>query len=288
MASRFVRGCVVLLSFVAFVAVGVVGYDCAGNVNSRLITRHWVLKPGATFSSPDVVSTFQTGFGPSVRALPGFVEYIGASIVSVTNTTTTYTTGSEQFFMNIFDTKANAQTAQNAAAGFVTNGVLNAQIMRYLFLQSNVSFLLTPDQNCLATTFGSYHLATRYWQLKPNATYSIAQVANEFKVGFGPTISAQSGFVAYAGAVVDDDTFQYNFFFNIFTTTAGAANANTLAASFVANGVLSGQITRVLFTESDIGFDLKPSSSAVSWQWSFWTVSVLVFAVCSPFTFNLH
>jgi len=168
--------------------------------------------------------------------------------------------------MNIFDTATHAQVAQDNAATFVANGALVAQIQRVLFLQSDISFVIANvtqyTSTCFGESFEGYHMAARYWMLRSNATYNNTMVANAFRDGFGDTISAQPGFKLYLGANVADGTGKYNFFVNVFTTAAGAATANALAASFVTNGELNNQIQRVEFTENSIGFDIKAGSGA--------------------------
>jgi len=243
-------------------AVAVNATNCDLTSAARLIARHWKLAEPSTIDSAGVLSSFQTGFGPTVKALPGFEAYIGAAITYV-NSNETRNTTSDQFFVNVFDTTAHGQTAQDQAASFVTGGTLNGKIVKSQFLQADITFMIASSASqCVGEgTFSGYHMATRYWVLSENATLTTAQVAAQFQSGFGPTISAQTGFVLYVGATVDDGTSTHNFFFNVFTTAAGAASANALASAFVSAGTLSTEITKVEFTESTIGFHILAAAA---------------------------
>jgi len=254
---------------------------CTQYAGYRLISRHWQSKAGATYSSTAVVNEFRDNFGPSVRLLPGFVEYYGATMDSISTNVTSGPTTIDQFFMNIFDTAANGQVAQNNAAAFVANGVLAAQIQRVLFLQSDISFVIANvslyTSNCFSETFTpNYHMAARYWQLRDNATITNTQVADTFRTGFGDIISAQPGFKLYLGATVADGTGRYNFFVNVFDSAAGATSANALASNFVTTGTLNPQIQKVEFTENTILFDIKAGSTAAQF-----TPAAITLALCA-------
>jgi len=240
-------------------------YTCADVIGKRLVTRFWELEAGATFTTQEVADTFETGFGPQVSAMDGFNVYVGTVVNSTNN-----------FFFNVFDDQTTGDAAQAAASAFVTTGVLDPEIAPVLFLEGDIAFLITSDTACLNFDASSYHLATRLWTLQSGGTYTQQQVSDEFESGFGPTISAQPGFIAYGSMIVDDTT--HNFFFNIFTTAQGATDASALAAAFVADGVLNDQIDKVQFLEAAISFDIGTGGlgAASSVQVSAWVLMATV------------
>ena len=75
--------------------------------------------------------------------------------------------------------------------------------------------------------------------MQPHATYTTADVINTFLRDFAPVVSALPGFEEYLGSIVNNS---YNFFFNVFETTATDAVRN-----FYQTSVLSGQISPVIF-----------------------------------------
>jgi len=221
-------------------------FDCTVT-NKYMVTRLWQLKPGATFTTTSVAAEFQSGFAPTVRNLAGFNEYVGAVVNSTHN-----------FFFNVFNTQTDGAAGQTAAANFVNNGVLAAQISRSAFWEGALNFLITSSDTCLAMDTNGMALAVRLWNVVNNIT---AQgVVDTFRTGFGPIISAQPGFKAYGSFIVNDGSSGYVLFFNIFQSAAQAADANAQAAGFVNNGTLFGKISRNTFLESTISFDVKPST----------------------------
>jgi len=248
------RGLAIVLTVVVAAHAVAAFNNCSDVATKRLITRLWVLQPAANFTTDQVATTFQTGFGPQAVAMPGFDVYVG-SVVNTTN----------NFFFNIFDNETEAVNAQAAAKAFVANGVLNVQISKVLFSEGGIAFYLTADSGCLTTDLTGMHLATRLWQLTPTSDLNQFDVAYAFMNGFGPVISAQAGFRVYCGMIVNDGTGQYIFFFNVFDTAAQAATANALAAGFVANStVLLGNIQKVAFVEASISFELMPTALMAS------------------------
>jgi len=226
--------------------------SCKDFSGKEIITRHWLLRPNATFTTAQVVTEFQTGFGPTVSALTGFREYVGTAVNATTN-----------FFFNVFDTLQQASSAQTSAASFVANGALAAQIQQHRFFQGTYVFHIVAQSSC-ASSNQNYYLATRLWVLQANATYTTAQVATEFQNNFGPNISSQAGFREYAGLTVASPFGNHIFFYNVFSTLAQSQSANSLAASFVANGVLNDQIERVEFLTMQISFDILPPVASTS------------------------
>merc|ERR1712063_48139 len=210
-----------------------------------IVTRLWELQSGATFSEQDVVDEFERGFAPIVTELPGFIEYIGTPLQKE----------GMIFFFNIFQTQAQAEEAQKEAADFVNNGVLANQIQMSQFADGEIDFNFA--ERCVSNE--GFYLSIRFWQFQSGATFSQSDVTREFEEGFGPEIRAQPGFVEYTGVSLSNNQM---FFYNVFTTKSGAANANTLAAEFVSDGDLSTQIERVYFDEGLIEFDYYCSTDS--------------------------
>jgi hypothetical protein len=226
---------------------------CALGTEPTLITRHWQLRNNATLTTPQVVETFRTGFGPIVDQMPGFVEYEGALV----NATDTY-------FQNFFNGAANAVAAQNAAYDFVFGAGqsgLGGQIEKVAFNEGPVQFVITNDPGCFANDQTNFYISTRWWVLQPAATLTVQQVSDYFRAHFAPTITTQVGFRAYASMIPTADA-QHNFFFNIFETPEQAQAANALAAEFVANSPLATQIEKVEFLAATIEFDIKTSAGS--------------------------
>lgn len=66
--------------------------------NAYIVTRLWTINATSELTDLEVIDEFETGFGPIVTSLTGFIQYTAAQ----TGNTSTV------FFMNIFDTQANA------------------------------------------------------------------------------------------------------------------------------------------------------------------------------------
>jgi len=99
-----------------------------------LSTRLWSLVNNS--DALGVIQEFQKNFAPVISAQPGFREYAGI-LLTVNGTDL-------PFFYNVFDTKIQALNANNLAAQFVQNGVLNNQIVRNTFTSGPIMFDFRP------------------------------------------------------------------------------------------------------------------------------------------------
>lgn len=214
--------------------------ECEEHSHLAIVTRLWTLVEDANMTTQQVSDEFERGFAPQVVVLPGFRQYLGSPLLTDTELV---------FFFNVFETREEALTAQNMAAAFKADGVLNDQIEPVQFEEGVYSFLYTSN-NCGG--LGSQYLVTRLWRLTNDSTITQADVADEFESGYAPDVTSRAGFLAYGGVLLDSA--ELIFFYNVFTTQQGAAEANAGAADFVAGGILNGQIEKVQFEEGYIDF----------------------------------
>jgi hypothetical protein len=113
--------------------------ECKDVGESYLVTRLWdIVSPN--WDDQKVIAEFNEGFAPSVTQMTGFQEYL-SSTTGVPDTV---------FFMNIFESKETAKTAQDGAKAFVKNGVLNGTISPNQFTESDFAFYFSTQEcnNC--------------------------------------------------------------------------------------------------------------------------------------------
>jgi len=102
-----------------------------------LSTRLWSILPGANMTVSEVINQFEIGFSKNISSQPGFREYAGIQL-SVNGT-------DHPFFYNIFETKQEANNANNLAANYVASGVLATQITKDVFTVGPIFFDILPS-----------------------------------------------------------------------------------------------------------------------------------------------
>lgn len=221
--------------------------DCvSGDYSHFIITRLWILKETATLNTQGVSDKFESGFAQTVAELKGFQQYLGAPLFN----------SSLVFFFNIFANQIQSQLAQKEAKDF-REAVLANDIDAVSLVDGQYDFLF---RDCKRSSMKKSFIATRRWELLPNATFVAKSVTAEFQRGFAPSITKDAGFQAYGGVQLSDGTI---FFYNVFSTRSGAITANEKAAQFFEEGVLFPQIQKVNFEEGTIDFDfhcVEPST----------------------------
>jgi len=238
----------VLFAILVLLAASFVAGDNT-DTGKAFLGRAWQLDANATYLTADVINTFLREFGPVVSSFPGFEEYVG-SIVD----------NSDNFFFNVFDTAAEASTAQTAAKNFYTSSVLSSQISPVQFFSGTFGFHYKAQP---AVTVAGRYLSVRYWQLQQGATYGPQDVLNAFQSGFAPVVQTFAGFQQYAGILLTGDA-THVLFFNVFDSREQAAAANAAAKSFVTDGVLSSQISIVFAVTAAAMYDLQPAEESSS------------------------
>lgn len=155
--------------------------------------------------------------------------------------------------MNIFTNEETAVSAQEAAVAFVQGETsLTGAIEPNTFLEAKMSFHIGSVDEITDSIQGKY-LSTRLWELAADSTLTIQNVADIFEEGYGPIVSAEEGFLEYAGSVIPGSNMI--FFYNVFGSAEQATAASAGAVEFVNGGELNGQIDPVVFTEGLISFD---------------------------------
>jgi hypothetical protein len=106
-----------------------------------LVTRLWTIVDPNTTYDMDIINEFNIGFAPIVTSMPGFVRYLAAQ----NGNTSTVS------FENLFDSKENADAAQQAAKDFVlTNDILkDGAIIPYYLTQDVVAYADTNGVDCI-------------------------------------------------------------------------------------------------------------------------------------------
>jgi len=199
------------------------------------------------YSNAQVVDELLASVAPIVTQLDGFNTYYGVVLEDP----------NLSFFFNVFDTAASAAEAQAAVVYIQANGILSTEIVKDRFEKGYYQFHFTHPRACVVVGDGAY-MATRLWQFQAGASYTASQVVDTFRTGFGPIISQQSGFLEYAGIVLDGgDNPGLPFFYNVFQSYDGAQESLTLAKQFVANGVLASQITMLDFEFGNVTYEYQ-------------------------------
>jgi hypothetical protein len=102
---------------------------------------------------------------------------------------------------------------------------------------------------------GAYFIS-RLWSLRPNATFTSADVINDFKTNFGPTVSSMPGFIEYVGSTVNGNS-SLTFFFNVFADQTTGLAAQAAATNFFRTSDLAGQIMPVRFETGKYDFHIR-------------------------------
>lgn len=232
--------------------------------NAYIVTRLWTINATSELTDLDVIEEFETGFGPIVTSLTGFIQYTAAQ----TGNTSTV------FFMNIFDTQANAHVAQEAAKNFVgRNAKLgNDAIIPNQFHELTVAAYITPPQDdpgnndssdpatCKQDSYAGKFLSTRLYEsvesLSVETMQNLTLAANADK-----SFSTQPGFFSYLGSDTEDadasdsEGGHIQFFYTIFETDEQSENATQAGTSSASNSS-SGTFTQIESTSGRIIFDL--------------------------------
>jgi len=232
--------------------------------NAYIVTRLWTINATSELTDLEVIDEFETGFGPIVTSLTGFIQYTAAQ----TGNTSTV------FFMNIFDTQANAHVAQEAAKNFVgRNAKLgNDAIIPNQFHELTVAAYITPPQDdpgnndssdpatCKQDSYAGKFLSTRLYEsvesLSVETTQNLTLEANA-----EGSVSTQPGFFSYLGSDTEDadasnsEGGYIQFFYTVFETDEQSENATQTGTSSASNSS-GGTFTQIESTSGRIIFDL--------------------------------
>lgn len=229
-----------------------------------IATRLWDVTEAALYagmSPADLAAEGGRGLSPRLWGTPGFREHYGAAVDQPYYETTVDGGGSGAaplvFFANVFADEAAAAATTTAAQAFVSQGMLADKLAPRLFTSGAIRFSMEPgDCSDGRPDYRDKYLSIRHWRLRPGATITTAEVCDEFLRGYGPIVSAATGFRQYIGATVtSSDGEPLAFFSNVFDDGAQAIAANSGAAAFVADGVLADHIELVSAKAAYIEFD---------------------------------
>ena len=107
-----------------------------GFAGKYLATRKWQVNAGQTgITGQTIVDEFRQGFRPVITQEPGFGMYLGATITA---------DATLAFFINVFDTQAQAAAANTKAAAFIQNSALNGKITLMCKTEGYVGFDFKP------------------------------------------------------------------------------------------------------------------------------------------------
>ena len=257
--TRITLCCSMLQLLFASTVVGATSSRCdCLPTEGYLVTRLWNIVGNLT--DQDVIDEFKDGFAPIVTNMEGFQRYTAA------------TTGdsSTVFFMNQFDTAEHASAAQEGAAKFVNNGVLNGNITPNQFTENDQLAYHFGSVDCVTSDSTGLFLGTRlYEQLVSGTTTEMMYEASERF--YNETLKDIDGFVSYSGALSSHNvTHDKVFVYNIFETSEGATEANEAGTKAAATAKDVPKNELLASTSGYIQFDYlcadsdsttKPSSS---------------------------
>jgi len=181
---------------------------------------------------------------PVLKLYPGFKEYLG----SVENST-----ANRANFLTIFDTAENANAYVNIATNYLATGPFNGYQKAIQSLDGTVFTYYTRQHK---GNYQNKYIGIRHWTFNDNATATPTEVLTNYRNTVLPQLKATQGFITLVEAVTTTGDL---LFIHVATTPDAVTDLATIAIDFLSSAY-GDQITRVLLSSGQIGFDERPNA----------------------------